>query len=158
MIFWSCRKCALWHQVVYQYNCVTEMTFILRLLVSQPIFLKYTKLLTHLISSVPVTHKKIVLIIAWKYSLRYFWNYYVRIKHVVLFQCYRFCSSNLTVEKFFLTHFSKYALFALQTPEGSLLDIMRNARELLSKCSIDVPMVNSLLYLAYLVCTNLFCI
>ncbi|CAL4901230.1 unnamed protein product [Urochloa decumbens] len=28
-----------------------------------------------------------------------------------------------------------------QTPEGSLLDIMRNAHDLLSKCSIDVPMV-----------------
>ncbi|KAG2626888.1 hypothetical protein PVAP13_3KG484372 [Panicum virgatum] len=28
-----------------------------------------------------------------------------------------------------------------QTPEGSLLDIMRNAHDLLSRCSIDVPMV-----------------
>ncbi|TVU19759.1 hypothetical protein EJB05_35930, partial [Eragrostis curvula] len=28
-----------------------------------------------------------------------------------------------------------------QTPEGSLLDIMRNARDLLSSCSIEVPMV-----------------
>lgn len=28
-----------------------------------------------------------------------------------------------------------------QTPEGSLLDIMRNAHDLLSSCSIDIPMV-----------------
>ncbi|KAF8719511.1 hypothetical protein HU200_024236 [Digitaria exilis] len=28
-----------------------------------------------------------------------------------------------------------------QTPEGSLLDIMRNAHDLLSRCSVDVPMV-----------------
>ncbi|PAN19043.1 hypothetical protein PAHAL_3G245500 [Panicum hallii] len=28
-----------------------------------------------------------------------------------------------------------------QTPEGSLLDIMRNAHDLLSRCSIDVPMI-----------------
>jgi hypothetical protein len=30
----------------------------------------------------------------------------------------------------------------LQTPEGSLLDIMRNAYDLLSSCCIEVPMVN----------------
>ncbi|KAG2618678.1 UTP--glucose-1-phosphate uridylyltransferase 3, chloroplastic-like [Panicum virgatum] len=43
-----------------------------------------------------------------------------------------------------------------QTPEGSLLDIMRNAHDLLSRCSIDVPMVNVLLCLAHLVSTTLF--
>jgi hypothetical protein len=38
--------------------------------------------------------------------------------------------------------FQVYTLPYLQTPEGSLLDIMRNAYDLLSGCSIEVPMVN----------------
>jgi hypothetical protein len=34
-----------------------------------------------------------------------------------------------------------YTLLALQTPEGSLLDIMRNAYDLLSSCNVKVPKV-----------------
>jgi hypothetical protein len=39
-----------------------------------------------------------------------------------------------------------YTLLALQTPEGSLLDIMRNAYDLLSSCNVKVPKVDLLLF------------
>lgn len=36
--------------------------------------------------------------------------------------------------------------FELQTPDGSLLDILRNAHDLLSQCDIELPEVDPLTY------------
>lgn len=44
-----------------------------------------------------------------------------------------------------------YTLLALQTPEGSLLDIMRNAYDLLSSCNVKVPKVDLLLFFFFLI-------
>lgn len=35
-----------------------------------------------------------------------------------------------------------YINFSYQTPDGALLDMMRNAYDLLSKCGITIPEVN----------------
>jgi hypothetical protein len=65
------------------------------------------------------------------------------------FLCYRTCSCNLA-EIISDPCFKICTLVDLQTPEGSLLDIMRNAHDLLSSCGIDIPMVIVLLYLVCL--------
>lgn len=39
----------------------------------------------------------------------------------------------------------------MQTPDGSLLDILRNAHDLLSQCDIKLPEVHPLYYCAIMV-------
>lgn len=63
--------------------------------------------------------------------------------HQVVFQIFFFCTLVLYRMKLFqiLNCLSGENWFYMQTPDGSLLDILRNAYDLLSQCDIDLPEV-----------------
>lgn len=53
-----------------------------------------------------------------------------------------FCRSYLTLSAYAFNPLT-FILISIQTPDGSLLDIIRNASDLLSQCDIEIPQVHS---------------